>query len=184
MPIKGTDALAAYQICINAMTFLSLFGEPLSQLHQTKLPAFLDAKDKKSTSSTMKSVLTLACFTSIGVGLVTLMTLAFGAGAFTSDPAVRAIVNSVLPAVTMSVISVILSVTFDGAMLASRDFTFIIVVGILETAMQLLLLPHCMNLSSVFLSFMLRQIIYSIAVLGRIATGKGNLGKVLAVQRG
>ncbi len=180
----GTDALAAYQICINTMTFFFLFGEPLSQLHQTKLPAFLDAKDKKSTSSTMKSVLTLACITSIGVGLVTLMTLAFGTGIFTADPAVQKIVKNVLPAVTTSVMSVILSVTFDGAMLASRDFNFIIVVGILETVIQLMILPRCMNLSTVFLSFLLRQIVYIVAVVGRIAAGKGALGKVLMAQDG
>jgi len=179
----GTDALAAYQICINTMIFFLLFGEPLSQLHQTKLPEFLDAKDKTSTVSTMKSVLTLACFTSLGVGLTTLLTLTFGAGLFTADPAVQSLVRNVAPAVTFSVVSAIMGTAFDGAMLASRDFNFIIAIGILSMSIQLMILPRCTNLSLIFGTFTFRLSSYVLGVLGRIAARKGALGEVLGMRK-
>jgi Na+-driven multidrug efflux pump len=54
----GVQTTAAYQLSINLVVFFLLFGEPLSQLSQTKLPALIDdaaARPNKTTKSTSKS---------------------------------------------------------------------------------------------------------------------------------
>eukprot|EP00978_Attheya_sp_CCMP212_P027587 scaffold92802_cov65-Attheya_sp.AAC.1 len=55
----GLQPLAAYQLCINVVTFFLLFAEPLSQLSQTKLPALVDADDGDSILANLHSILTL-----------------------------------------------------------------------------------------------------------------------------
>lgn len=178
----GTQHLAAYQICTNALILFLLFGEPLSQLHQTNLPALLDAKDRHSTISTMKSVMTLAAYTSLGIGALTFLTLTLGPGLFTSDAAVQAIVRNTSPAVSLAVIQTILSTSLDGAMLASRDFLFIIMVGLATCALQLILAARCNSLSAIYGSFTLRLAAYAVAVVLRVVSGRGPLGKVLALR--
>jgi Na+-driven multidrug efflux pump len=180
----GTGPLAAYQICANALILFFLFGEPLSQLHQTKLPAFLDVNDKESTISTIKSVMTLAAYTSLGVGFATFLTLTLGPGLFTSDLGVQAIVRNTAPAVSVAVMQAIVTTALDGAMLASRDFSFIILVGLLTCYLQLVLAARCMSLSSIFGSFTIRLAVYVIAVVLRVGSGSGILGKVLVGKKG
>jgi len=183
MAFGCTQQLAAYQICANAMIFFLLFGEPLSQLHQTKLPAFLDAKDRDSTIATMKAVLTLTSFTTLGIGAATLLTLSFGSGIFTTDAAVQAIVKNTAPAVSFSVMQAIIATSLDGAMLASRDFTFIILVGLVTCITQVTMVARCATLSAIFGSFTLRLAAYSLFVVLRIASGRGGLGQLLARRK-
>jgi len=180
----GTQPLAAYQICANSLILFLLFGEPMSQLHQTKLPILLDTGDKEGAVSTIKSVLTLSIYTSMAMGLVTFLTLTFGSGWFTSDAAVQAIVRSTAPSVSLAVMQAILTTTMDGAMLASRDFSFIIIVGLLTCFLQVSLLPRCLTLGSIFGTFTLRLASYAIAILLRVGSGSGILGKVLSLRRG
>lgn len=175
----GTEQLAAYQICVNAMILFLLFGEPLSQLQQTQLPALLDARDKELTKSTMKSVLTLASFTALGVGATTFATLTLGSGLFSTDPLVQGFVKKTAPAVCCAVMQTIMATSLDGAMLASRDFSFIILIGLLTCGTQLVLSSRCGNLSAIFCAFTLRLALYSVAVFARIACGGGVLGNVL-----
>ncbi len=176
----GTQALAAYQICTNALILFLLFGEPLSQLHQTKLPGFLDSNNREATISTMKSVMTISGFTSIGIGALTYLTLTLGPGLFTSDVAVQAIVRNTSPSVALAVMQTILSTSLDGAMLASRDFLFIIMVGLGTCALQLLLAARCNSLTAIYGTFFLRLAVYALAVIVRALSGRGPLGRVLA----
>jgi len=175
----GVKPLAAYQICVNCLIFFLLFGEPLSQLHQTKLPALLDDNDKEATLITMKSVLTLALYASVGVGTVSFAALTLGNGFFTSDMAVREIIRNTAPSVCIAVMTAIMTVCIDGAMLAARDFSFIILLGLITCVMQLYLSSKCTTLTGIFLAFALRLGTYSFATIVRVASGHGALGKVL-----
>lgn len=175
----GVQSLAAYQICVNCLIFFLLFGEPLSQLHQTKLPSLIDSNDKSSTLATMKSVLSLGCYAALGVSATAFLVLTFGSGFFTADQAVRDIIVKTAPAVSAAIASAILGTTIDGAMLASRDFSYILVLGILTCIMQVFLASRCTALTSIFLSFALRLMTYSVAAVGRVGLGYGTLGKLL-----
>lgn len=179
----GTQSLAAYQICANALILFLLFGEPLSQLHQTKLPALLDAGDKRGALSTIKSVLTLSAYTSMAIGMVTFLTLTFGSGWFTSDVAVQGIVKQTAPFVSVAVMQAIIATTMDGAMLASRDFSFIILVGLLTCYLQVAMLSRCSSLGAIFGSFTFRLASYAVACVIRVASGNGILGQVLVSSR-
>ena len=175
----GVQHLAAYQICVNCLIFFLLFGEPLSQLHQTKLPTFIDGEDKKSTVSTIKSVLTLGFYTSIGISATAFAALTFGTGFFTSDRMVQNIIVNTAPSVSVAIASAIMAVTIDGAMLASRDFSFILFLGVFTCAMQLFLAGRCSTLSAIFLSFALRLATYSVSAIMRVFMGYSALGRVL-----
>lgn len=175
----GVESLAAYQICVNCLIFFLLFGEPLSQLHQTKLPALIDNKDKSAALRTIQAVLTLSCYAAIGVGAMAFAALTLGTGFFTSDPAVTGIIVKTAPAVALGIASAILGTTIDGAMLASRDFSFILLMGILTCILQVSLAARCTALTSIFLSFALRLLVYAVGSSGRVALGYGALGRLL-----
>jgi len=99
----GVKELAAYQLSINLLIFFLLFGEPLSQLSQTQLPAFIDKQDAQAVRSNFKSVLVLGALTSLGVGSLAGLTLAFGSPLFSSDVAVQALAKNAAPAFFVTV---------------------------------------------------------------------------------
>jgi hypothetical protein len=112
------------------------------------------------------------------------MTLTYGGGFFTSDPVVLKIIQETAPSVAIAVGSTIIGTTIDGAMLASRDFSFILCLGICTCIMQVFLSSRCLTLSSIFLSFALRLVTYSISAIGRVTVcHSGALGKLLMVGR-
>jgi hypothetical protein len=73
------------------------------------------------------------------------------------------------------------SVTVDGAMLASRDFGFMLGQGILTMLMQIYLLstPWCSNISAIFSTFTIRLGSYAVSALIRAGLGFGSLGIAL-----
>ena len=175
----GVQSLAAYQLGINMMVFFVLFGEPLSQLFQTKLPALIDVKDRTSVVSTFRSVLKLAAVTSVGVAALAGLSLYFGAPFFTSDAAVQSLAKGVAPSLFLAVLTTIFTIAMDGAMLASRDFGFILTVGIGTFVTQINLLPRCHSISAIFGTFTFRLGTYALLACGRLALGHGALGRLL-----
>ena len=178
----GVQPLAAYQLAINLMIFFILFGEPLSQLFQTKLPAMIDVKDRSSIRSTVKSVMKLAAVTSVSVASLAGLSLYFGAPVFTADVAVQGLARQIALPLFAAVCITILGIAIDGAMLASRDFGFILSVGLATFVTQISLLPRCHSLSAIFGTFTLRLGAYfSLAAL-RLLVGRGTLGRLLRRQ--
>ncbi|GKY92589.1 hypothetical protein MPSEU_000229000 [Mayamaea pseudoterrestris] len=175
----GVQSLAAYQMCINLVIFFLLFGEPLSQLSQTKLPSLVDAGDRDGVKATLKSVGTLSVLVAASVGGIAFASLQWCSGLFSSDPIVQMMSRNVAPAVFMTVVASIASVAIDGAMLASRDFGFMLTVGLTTFIAQLGMLRHSTSLSWVFGSFTMRLGIYSILALVRGALGYGPIGRML-----
>jgi hypothetical protein len=75
-------------------------------------------------------------------------------------------------------------VTVDGAMLASKDFGFMLAQGLATMIMQLVLLKTwCRNLSDIFATFTLRLGSYAVISLIRAALGYGKLGQALFSSR-
>ena len=101
----GVNHLAAYQMSTNLMFLFMLFGEPLSQLSQTQLPALVDSKNAKGPliRATLKSILVLAVMAAVGVGGVAGLTLSLGTGIFSSDAAVQALAKGVAPSLFCAV---------------------------------------------------------------------------------
>jgi hypothetical protein len=79
------------------------------------------------------------------------------------------------------VLLVSLQVSVDGAMLAARDFRFMLIQGIFSLVVQSYLLASswCSSVSSVFAIFTLRMSVYASMALIRVALGKGPLGQAL-----
>jgi Na+-driven multidrug efflux pump len=176
----GVQPLAAYQLCLNLLVFFLLFGEPLSQLSQTQLPPLLDRGDSETIRGNLKSVGVLAVITALGIGATTVSAIEFGSGLFTSDPAVQLLAKQAAPSVFLAVTASILSVAADGAMLASRDFGFLLTMGMGTFLPQLVLLKtRCDSLSFVFGTFTMRLGMYTVAALGRVLLGYGPLGRAV-----
>ena len=159
--------------------FFLLFGEPLSQLSQTKLPSLLDERDGPAVFANLKSVLTLAGLTSAAVGAVAYLAAKFGAGVISSDVAVQLVAQNSAPALFAAVATTIFAVAVDGAMLASRDFGFMLVMGLGSFLGQLQLLPYCTSVSAILGTFTLRLGSYAIGSLARMALGFGGVGRVI-----
>jgi Na+-driven multidrug efflux pump len=107
----GVQSMAAYQLTINFVLFFLLFGEPLSQLSQTQIPALIDSQDSNRVRSTLKSVLVLGALGALSVGAVSASVLWFGSGLFSSDLAVQALVKGATPAVFITVATAIFAGT-------------------------------------------------------------------------
>lgn len=103
--ILGVKPLAAYQMSINLMFLFMLFGEPLSQLSQTQLPALVDSKEPNGPviRATLKSILNLAGMAAVGIGAIAGLTLGLGSAMFSSDVAVQSLARGVSPALFMAV---------------------------------------------------------------------------------
>jgi Na+-driven multidrug efflux pump len=107
----GVKATAAYQLCINLVIFFLLFGEPLSQLSQTRLPALIDAEAGNEVRSTFKSVLVLGACTALGVGAVAGLSVFYGSSIFSSDLTVQGLAKEAAPSVFLTVATAIFSGT-------------------------------------------------------------------------
>ncbi|KAG7345056.1 MATE efflux family protein [Nitzschia inconspicua] len=177
----GVKQTAAYQLCINLIIFFLLFAEPLSQLSQTQLPALIDEENGSEVRSNLKSVLLLGVFTALGIGSLAGLSAFFGASVFSSDLIVQGLAKDAALSVFVTVATAIFAVTVDGAMLASKDFGFMLTQGLLSMMMQLLLLKTwCSNLSDIFTTFTLRLGSYAVISLIRAASGYGKLGRALS----
>ena len=76
-----------------------------------------------------------------------------------------------------------MKVAVDGAMLASKDFSFMLLVGLGTFVWQLKVLPTCHTVASIFGTFTIRLGTYAMAALGRIALGYGGVGKVVRPRK-
>lgn len=179
----GVQQLAGYQLCINVVIFFLLFAEPLSQLSQTKLPSLVDNDDGDAVLANLKSIASLALGASLVVGGLAYSTLRFGSGIFTGDAGVQLLAQQAAPAVFLNVATAIVCVAADGAMLASRDFGFMLAVGVMTYLVQTRLLGSCASLSAIFATFTLRLGIYTVACVARAVSGGGALGRAIRNRR-
>ena len=179
----GVTALAGYQLVTNLLIFFILFGEPLSQVGQTQLPALIDSNETEKARKTYKSVMMLSLFAAIGVGAAAYLTAMFGSGMFSSDLGVQAVAHGSAPALFCAVVATILGIGVDGCMMASKDFGFMLFNGLLGFLVQAKLLDYCTSISGIFYSFTVRLSMYTLFATGRAALGVGNLGKALKRKR-
>ena len=175
----GVTSLAGYQLLTNLLIFFILFGEPLSQVGQTELPSLIDANDTEKARKTYKSIMLLSLFAAVGVGAAAFSTAMFGSGLFSSDLGVQAVARGSAPALFCAVVATILGIGVDGCMMASKDFGFMLLNGMLGFLVQAKLLDYCTSISGIFFSFTVRLSMYTLFATGRAKFGFGNLGRAL-----
>ena len=175
----GMESLAGYQLCMNLLIFFILFGEPLSQLAQTKLPALIDNKNTNEAMATFKSIMLLSIFAAMGVGAVSYLTAYFASGLFSSNIAVQSVAKSTAPILFWAVAMTIMGIAVDGCMMASRDFMFMLGLGVTSFLMQAKLLTYCNSVGGIVRTFTLRLGIYALASVARALLGFGNLGRAI-----
>ena len=74
-------------------------------------------------------------------------------------------------------------VTVDGAMLASKDFRFMLSQGAIATLVQIFLLKTwCSNIPDIFATFTFRLGSYALLALIRVKLGRGKLGRALFTE--
>ncbi|KAL7544489.1 hypothetical protein ACHAWF_007868 [Thalassiosira exigua] len=179
MMLGSTETLAGYQLCSNLLIFFILFGEPLSQLGQTKLPSMIDSERTDEAMATFKSILVLSTFAAAGVGVAAYLTALLGPGMFSSSAGVQAVAKATAPALFFAVSQTIVGIAVDGCMMASRDFGFMLAMGLSSFALQAKLLTYCNTVGDIFGTFTVRLASYVIFSIGRAALGYGNLGRAI-----
>jgi len=180
----GMESLAGYQLCMNLLIFFILFGEPLSQLGQTKLPSLIDSNRTEEAMATFKSIITLSTFAALGVGGVAYLTALLGPGMFSADAGVQAVAKSAAPVLFFAVSQTIVGIAVDGAMMASRDFGFMLTTGLGSFMLQAKLLTYCNSVADIFGTFTIRLGSYALLSVGRALLGYGNLGRAIRGDRG
>lgn len=110
--------------------FFLLFGEPLSQLAQTKLPSLIDSNQTKEAFDTFKSLMLISLFAAAGVGVAAGCTAFFAPGLFSSSLAVQTVSKSTAPVLCLSVAATVVAIAVDGSMMASKDFSWMLGLGL------------------------------------------------------
>lgn len=170
----GVTSLAGYQLCMNLLIFFILFGEPLSQLGQTKLPGLIEKSNTKEAMATLKSILMLSLFAAVGVGAAAYVTSVVGPQLFSSDLAVQAVAKGAAPMLFLAVSITIMGIAVDGAMMASRDFGFMLATGIVSFFVQAKLLEYCSSVQAIIATFAIRLGFYTLSsVIRAFATTMG-----------
>lgn len=179
----GVQSLAGYQLCFNLLIFFLLFGEPLSQLSQTELPSLIDQKQGPKVVATLQSVAILAAMASCAVAGVSFAAASLGSSLFSSDLGVQAVAKATSPSIFIAVATAVFTVSIDGAMLASKDFGFMLTLGLSTFMAQLYLLPSVTSVAGIFHTFTLRLACYSVMAMARWALGFGAIGRVIRESR-
>ena len=179
----GTESLAGYQLVMNLLTFYLLFGEPLSQLGQTKLPALIDGDKTKDAMATFKSIMTISVFAAAGVGGIAYLTALLGPGLFSSNVAVQQVAKSTAPTLFWAVAMTIMGIAVDGTMMASRDFGWMLGLGVSSFVMQAKLLTYCHSVGDIVRTFTLRLGTYTVFSTARALLGFGNIGRAIRGEK-
>lgn len=179
----GTVPLAAFQVMITIFVFFAFFSGPLSQTAQTLLPPVLEVQDTAGAQRTLRNLFTIGAGLSVGVSTCCLLALRFGAMLFTDDAAVLGAIAHASLGVFLSAASLIFSSTFDGALVAAKDFGFIVPAQLSGCALQLGLLYLVrrwdLGLAGLFPTYTVR-LWWFIGLAGlRVYYGGGKLGQVL-----
>jgi hypothetical protein len=89
------------------------------------------------------------------------------------------VLKSTAPVLFFAITQTIVGIAVDGALMASRDFGFMLFLGLTSFVMQDTLLSYCQTVPHLFATFTLRLGIYSILSVSRILLGGGSLGRVI-----
>lgn len=179
----GTQQLAAYQVILGIFVLFAFVGAPLSQTAQSMLPPLIEAKDTKGAQKVGRNVLTIASAVSLVASCLCFCALRFGAQTFTSDAAVLGQIHSAAFMVLLATGALLLSSSIDGALLAAKDFRFIVFQQALVVAVQLVLLwmtlKFQLGLPAVWMTLAVRVLLFIPVALTWIRTGNGPLGGVM-----
>eukprot|EP00933_Yihiella_yeosuensis_P015577 TRINITY_DN13549_c0_g2_i1.p1 TRINITY_DN13549_c0_g2~~TRINITY_DN13549_c0_g2_i1.p1 ORF type:complete len:437 (-),score=68.45 TRINITY_DN13549_c0_g2_i1:113-1423(-) len=183
--LMGTKALAAYQVIIGIFVFFAFVGAPLSQTAQSILPSLIDKGDSEGIKRAGRNIFTIASLVGWTVATLCFLLLRFGGGIFTADAEVIRIVAEAAPAVFLAVGTLLISSSVDGALLAAKDFGFVVPQQMIVCVLQLLLLQlvrrYSLGLPFVFLTFVMRLWVFITAAAVRVfVLRRGPLGSVLA----
>lgn len=179
----GTQELAAYQVILGIFVLFAFVGAPLSQTAQSMLPPLIEANDTQGSRKVSGNVLTIATAVSLVAGCLCFAALRFGAQTFTADVAVLGQVHSTAFMVFLTTVALLLSSSIDGALLAAKDFRFIVFQQGLVVAIQLFLLwmtlKMHMGLPAVWMTLAVRVMVFIPGALTWVCTGNGPLGRVM-----
>lgn len=179
----GTQQLAAYQVIVGIFVLFAFMGAPLSQTAQSMLPPLIETGDTKGVRKVGKNVLTIATAVSLVASCLCYAALRFGAQTFTADLGVLKEVHSSASMVLLATGALLISSSIDGALLAAKDFRFIITNQVFVVAVQLLLLKATLKfqlgLPAVWMTFAVRASIFIPIALTWICSGNGALGRVM-----
>eukprot|EP00435_Cladocopium_sp_Y103_P017915 s2762_g4.t1 len=179
----GTQELAAYQVILGIFVLFAFVGAPLSQTAQSMLPPLIEANDTEGSRKVSGNVLTIATAVSLVAGCLCFAALRFGAQTFTNDVAVLGQVHSTAFMVLLTTVALLLSSSIDGALLAAKDFRFIVFQQGLVVAIQLFLLWMAlkmhMGLPAVWMTLAVRVMVFIPGALAWVCTGNGPLGRVM-----
>jgi len=132
----GNTALAAYQVVVNILLLFGLFGEPLSQAAQARLPPLLDKGDTSTARRRFSTLLSTGILAGLLLGSAASAFACLGGCLFTKDLAVLAAVARSAPALMVTVGFLVVAYPIDGAMLAAKKFGSLISLSILGVLIQ------------------------------------------------
>ncbi|CAE7900841.1 DTX46, partial [Symbiodinium sp. KB8] len=142
----GTRALAAYQVILGIFVLFAFIGAPWSQTAQSMLPPLIESSNTSGARKVAKNVLTIGTIVSIVASVLCYAALMLGAGTFTADPAVLGEIHGAAFMVCLATGTLLISSSVDGALLAAKDFGFIVTQQVSVVTLQLLVLRTVLHL--------------------------------------
>lgn len=184
----GTRALAAYQVILGIFVLFAFIGAPLSQTAQSMLPPLIESSNTSGARKVAKNVLTIGTIVSIVASVLCYAALMLGAGTFTADPAVLGEIHGAAFMVCLATGTLLISSSVDGALLAAKDFGFIVTQQVSVVTLQLLVLRTVLHLKlglpGIWMTLAVRVLLFVPIALTWLGMGYGPLGRVLFPKKG
>lgn len=179
----GTRELAAFQIIVSVFVFFAYAGAPLNQTAQSLLPPLLDAGDTEGVRKTGANIFGIACIVAAVSAGLCLTLLRYAGGIFSSDPQVISLVVGSCLATFVMTGSTLVCSSVDGALLAAKDFSFVVPHQVAVCVLQVVLLAKVkelgLGLPWVLMTFAVRLWAFLLGAVIRVRLGYGPLGRVL-----
>jgi len=174
---------AAYQVAMGVFTVFAFVSAPLNQIAQTLMPPVIDSGSGEEVRRVAKNLLKFSFGTAAITACLCTAVLTFGSTLLTTDPAVLAEVGCMVPAIFLSTALICLHGAMDGALVAAKDFGFIMPGQAMVCCVQVavLMFSQKMNwsLAAIVASFPLRMGLFLVAAAVRLRCGFGPLGRAL-----
>ncbi|XP_022948300.1 protein DETOXIFICATION 43-like [Cucurbita moschata] len=172
----GPTPMAAFQTCLQVWMTSSLLADGLAVAGQAILACAFAEKDYDKTTATATRVLQMSFVLGVGLAVIVAVIMYFGAGIFSGDVTVQALIHVGVPFVAATQPMNSLAFVFDGVNFGASDFAYsaysLTLVSI-ATILSLFLLSKSYGFLGIWTALAIYMALRTLVGLLRMGSGTG-----------
>ncbi|XP_022152644.1 protein DETOXIFICATION 43-like [Momordica charantia] len=172
----GPTPMAAFQTCLQVWMTSSLLADGLAVAGQAILACAFAEKDYEKTTATATRVLQMSFVLGVGLAVVVAGIMYFGAGIFSGDAQVQALIHIGVPFVAATQPMNSLAFVFDGVNFGASDFAYSaysLTLVAIATILSLFLLSKSYGFVGIWTALAIYMALRTLVGLLRMGSGTG-----------